>query len=91
MREASTVLKRFLFERLYRHPKVTATTDRAQRIVEELFAIYLSAPQEMSEGFSEAVDRHRAVADYVAGMTDRFAIREHGRLTGEKLFDDIPG
>jgi dGTPase len=87
IREASTQLKRFLFEHLYRHPQVTDTTDRAKRVVQELFDAYLQRPQEMSEGFADAVERHRAVADYIAGMTDRFAIREHARLTGRRVFD----
>jgi dGTPase len=87
MRQASMQLKRFLFERLYRHPQVADTTARARRVLDELFAAYLASPHEMSEGFADALDRHRAVADYVAGMTDRFAIREHTRLTGQKLFE----
>ena len=49
-------------------------------------AIYLDRPGEMSEEFQQAVDRPRAVADYIAGMTDRFALKEHQRLTGQALF-----
>ena len=87
MREESTQLKRFLFSQLYRHPQVMDTTDRARQVVQELFAAYLDEPGQMSEGFAEAANRHRAVADYIAGMTDRFAIREQARLTGRHLFD----
>jgi dGTPase len=65
---------------------VTATTDRAREVVRALFQIYLDRPSEMSEEFQQTVDRPRAVADYIAGMTDRFALKEHQRLTGEVLF-----
>ena len=74
------------FAALYRHPQVMRTTDVARRVVGELFAAYLAAPAEMPADFAALPDRHRAVADYVAGMTDRFAAREHRRLTGEDLF-----
>ena len=47
----------------------------------------LLRPGEMSEEFQSAPDRPRAVADYIAGMTDRFALREHQRLTGRTLFE----
>jgi dGTPase len=86
MRHESSELKRFLFTNLYRHPVVTATTDRARDVVRALFGIYLDRPDEMSEEFQQAVDRPRAVADYIAGMTDRFALKEHQRLTGQALF-----
>jgi dGTPase len=88
MRHESSELKRFLFANLYRHPAVTATTGRARDVVRELFAIYLDRPTEMSEEFRGAADRPRAVADYIAGMTDRFALKEHQRLTGQVLFGD---
>jgi len=86
LREAITELKRFLFAELYRHPQVMQTTDRARTAVAELFAAYVAAPQEMPADYAGADDRHRAVADYIAGMTDRFALREHQRLTGRELF-----
>ena len=96
MREKSQLLKRFLLRHLYRHPRVIDTTGRARQMVRELFAVYLERPQEMQAGFvvrSEATrgapDGRRAaarvVSDYIAGMTDRFAGREHERLTGNRL------
>jgi dGTPase len=88
MRQESIELKRFLFANLYRHPQVTATTARAKEVVAELFAIYLDRPTEMTEDFALATDRPRAVADYIAGMTDRFALREHLRLTGLEAFSE---
>ncbi len=86
MREASTELKRFLFRELYRHPQVNDTTARAKQVLSELFAAYVERPQEMQPDFARREDLHRAVADYIAGMTDRFAMREHERLTGRRAF-----
>ncbi len=86
MREASTHLKRFLFKELYRHPQVNETTARAKQVLSELFAAYVDAPSAMPADFAQRDDLHRAVADYIAGMTDRFAVREHERLTGTKVF-----
>jgi dGTPase len=84
-REESTHLKSFLFGNLYRHPRVTETTMQAQQVVRELFAAYVVQPSEMQAGFAARGDVHRSVADYIAGMTDRYALREHERLTGRRL------
>ena len=85
-------LKRFLNAKLYRHPRVLAMTDRARVVLRELFAILLSdielLPREHRDAAATALrndgpaGRARVVADYVAGMTDRFAIGEHRRLIG---------
>lgn len=88
MKRASAEMKRFLFRALYRHPRVMATTDAARRIVAELFAIYRDQPAELPGDYAGTADPMRSLADYIAGMTDRFAIREHLRLTGTKLFPD---
>lgn len=82
MRSQSSELKRFLFANLYRHARVVQTTTQAQQVVRELFAAYLSQPDEMPPDYARQEDTPRAVADYIAGMTDRFAMREHERLTG---------
>jgi dGTPase len=86
MQADSLALKQVLFSALYRHPQVMRTTEVARQVVTELFAAYLSAPGEMPADHAARPDRHRAVADYVAGMTDRFAAREHRRLTGVDAF-----
>jgi dGTPase len=86
MRRASGDLKRFLFRALYRHPQVMDTTGRARRVVRELFAAYSAEPEELPPDYRTGDAQPRAIADYIAGMTDRFAIREHERLTGERLF-----
>jgi dGTPase len=95
MRSQSQDLKRFLFRNLYRHPQVTDTTGRAKQVVRDLFAAYLAEPNEMKPRFAaraQAVGgaegqahRARVVADFIAGMTDRYAGREHARLTGLQL------
>jgi dGTPase len=96
MRVKSQTLKQFLLHQLYRHPRVMHTTGQARQVVRELFAVYLERPQEMQDRFlaRSALARGapdatsaqaRVVADYIAGMTDRFAGREHARLTGLKL------
>ncbi len=87
LREELDALKHFLFSALYRHPQVVHKTARARTVVEELFRAYVAAPAEMPADHAAAADRERAVADYIAGMTDRFALREHLRLTGRNAFD----
>jgi dGTPase len=85
MKSRSIELQKFLFAQLYRHPQVMHTTGQAQQVVHELFAAYVAQPAEMPTDFASATHVHRTVADYIAGMTDRFALREHERLTGRKL------
>ena len=84
-RAESSELKNFLFRNLYRHPRVSETTEQAQQVVRELFDRYLAEPWEMQAGFTARADTARSVADYIAGMTDRYAMREHERLTGRRL------
>jgi dGTPase len=85
MHQQSTGLKRFLFNHLYRHNQVMQTTGQAQQMVRELFQAYLSEPSSMPPDHASRENLPRAVADYIAGMTDRFAAREHERLTGRRL------
>ena len=76
-------LKRFLQTHLYGHEQKLATRRNAQRVLEELFAHYMSDVQSMSRDFAAAAGgagTARVVADYIAGMTDRFALAEHARL-----------
>ena len=84
MKALAVPLKQFLFSQLYRHPQVMETTGHAQNVVRELYQAYVQAPYEMPQDYAHRDDAHRAVADYIAGMTDRFAAREHERLTGRK-------
>lgn len=82
-------LKHFLFHQLYRHPRVMQTTNEARLVVRELFDACLSDPEVMQGRAAvrarTSPDPERVVADYIAGMTDRFALREHERLTGRRM------
>jgi dGTPase len=86
--EQHTSLKRFLNRHLYRHEKKLQMTHRAQAIVRELFALYTSDINAMPDEFAtrasvqDEAAQARVVADYIAGMTDRYAIAEHGRKIG---------
>jgi len=81
--EARLELKRFLYEKLYEHPRVAEASDRAAEAIRELFATYRAAPGLLPEHVRARIaldGEARAVADYVAGMTDRFALGERERL-----------
>ena len=86
MREQERGLRRFLFERMYRHYRVNRMASKARRIVQELFGLLLAEPQCLpTEWQNQATgagtrETARVVADYIAGMTDRFALDEHYRL-----------
>jgi dGTPase len=90
MKQAHHSLKRFLREKLYRHYRVHRMSLKSQRMVYELYEAFFTDPRllphehqqratqwERKQGIS---GRARAVADYIAGMTDRFAIAEHQKL-----------
>ena len=86
MRADSTALKRFLFRNLYRHAQVESTMDHARAVVADLFALYVDdPPPALVRRPGDSLQR--AVADYIAGMTDRFAVSAHRQLTGRTLFD----
>jgi len=84
--EQHVALKQFLNEYLYRHEQKLAMTRRVQAIVSDLFAAYMEDVQRMPLQFSQATTRKdesgraRVIADYIAGMTDRYAIAEHERI-----------
>jgi len=83
-------LKEFLHRNLYYHPHVVATTEKAERVLEELWRVYRSDPSKVPpqvRAYFVADGEARAIADYVAGMTDRFALAEHRRLTHGRGLD----
>jgi dGTPase len=88
---AEKLIKSFLYQRMYRHPRVTRIMGDAEDIVCELFARYWQTPKDLPSGWASwngeagVVDRARKIVDFIAGMTDRFAITEHMRL-----FDSTP-
>jgi dGTPase len=82
MRADQLELKHFLHENLYRHYRVARMASKARRIVTDLFEAFLAEPELLPPEFQARAgeDKARATADYVAGMTDRYAILEHRRL-----------
>jgi dGTPase len=85
MAEMVAELKDFLFREMYRHYRVVRMGDKAGRIIRGLFASLVGEPRQLPPHFQEQIERdgvHRFVCDYIAGMTDRFALDEH-----QKLFD----
>ncbi len=82
MFEQHQTLKRFLRQHLYQHYQVVRMSHKAQRIIRELFDAFMAEPRLLPPSAQRAAqpDLPRAVADYIAGMTDRYAIREHKRI-----------
>jgi dGTPase len=82
IQEEQQELKKFLHKHLYQHYRVARMSNKAKRIVTDLFRAFLSDARLLPPEFQvrAETDRARAIADYVAGMTDRYAIREHRRL-----------
>ncbi len=87
MQRRNRELKNFLYRNLYRHPRVVRMAQKAERIITDLFTAYTRQPEILPRHIQTRIDEyglHRAVCDYIAGMTDRFAIEEH-----RKLFDPL--
>jgi dGTPase len=87
MTEHNRELKAFLYDRLYTHYRVTRMTQKADRIMSALFEVYMHEPKQLPPHVLQRTGEEgesvpRAIADYVAGMTDRFALQEY-----KKLFD----
>lgn len=87
MAKAEREVKAFLFARMYRHPRLMLLRDAASEIIDALFARFMAEPALMGEAvaFNDQARQARRVADYIAGMTDRFAVSEH-----QRLFDVTP-
>lgn len=83
MAEENRALKTFLRTRLYRHYKVVRMTSKARRIIRDLFSAFVEDLRLLPEQYQQNALRegeHRVIADYIAGMTDRYAVKEHRRL-----------
>ena len=82
MRAEQLTLKQFLRDNLYRHYQVLRMTAKARRIIAELFGAFMDDPRLLPPQYQLMArdDKPRAIADYIAGMTDRYAMREHRRL-----------
>jgi dGTPase len=89
--EEDRAIKSFLKRRMYRHSRVMKVMDEAAHVVRDLFARYSARPQDMPAEWGEHLSerdeaaRARHIADFIAGMTDRYALAEHARL-----FDSTP-
>jgi len=79
IRAQADALKKFLLDNLYRHSQVIRMTAKARRIVRDLFQAFIEDPRLLADEYrrEDPVAQARAIADYIAGMTDRYAIREH--------------
>lgn len=86
LRQQERALRRFLHEHMYRHPNVTAMTDHARNVVNALFGWFMDDPNRLPRQWQVRTDGKgtaktaRVIADYIAGMTDRFALDEHRRI-----------
>ena len=84
MKAEAQELKRFLRKNLYQHYQVNRMTSKARRIVTDLFGIFIAGPQLLPHDYQlldeDTNEQARKVADYIAGMTDRYAMREYRRL-----------
>src|SRR5690606_21868592 len=82
LRREADELKRFLMHNLYRHSRVMRMTGKARRIVRELFIAFMQEPRLLANEYlrDDPLQQARAIADYIAGMTDRYAISEHRNL-----------
>jgi dGTPase len=84
-RELNLELRDYLYKNLYYNPVVHGPNLRAVKMLDDLFAFYLKHPKEIGEQArrrARKIGRHRAICDYLAGMTDRYAMQEHARLFG---------
>jgi dGTPase len=94
MRRHDTELKAFLHQRMYRHDRVRLAREEAHAVVRDLFRVFLADPGRLPAEWSEATrdldetGRARVVADYVAGMTDRYAFAEHARLVTNRSIEN---
>ena len=86
MASTDRAIKEFLWTYMYRHPRVTDVMSHAEEVVRDLFARFFVQPQDMPGDWAHGLDaadapgRARRVADFIAGMTDGFALSEHARL-----------
>lgn len=92
--EDERVLKRFMYATLYHHPEQLAAAKKARRTVSDLFDAYRSDPRLMTENWSGQCsaaepERSRHIADYIAGMTDRFAQKQHEEIFGRAMADGV--
>jgi dGTPase len=93
MQEANLAIREFLFQRMYRHWRVNRTMQKSKRVVQVLFQLFHGGPQMLPQQWRAAAGEPgtaqaaAVVCDYIAGMTDRYALEEHRRMTDP----NVPG
>ncbi len=90
MVERERALKRFMYRNLYHHPEQNEAAAKAQHVISDLFAAYAADPSQMPEEWQQGLppsepDRSRHIADFLAGMTDRYAQNSHRQISGQKV------
>jgi dGTPase len=81
--EANRALRKFLYQNVYYHPRVSDVNRRACEMLRRVFEAYVADPERLGEGAIRRVEKeglHRTVCDYIAGMTDRYLIEEYARI-----------
>ena len=84
--EEKRVLQEFLYRRLYQHPQITEERERAVKMLEELFALFVQQPERLPRSYAaqaKTQPAHRVACDYLAGMTDTYVFRVHRDLLGD--------
>ncbi len=84
VKKANNELKKFLRTNMYQHYRVTRMSLKSQKVINELFQIYTEHPDTLPERYKEEIEQNgliRTVTDFIAGMTDRFALEEYRKLT----------
>jgi len=92
MFEQFDALRDFMFENVYKNPKAKSEEEKAKRVIHELFEYYLSHTEQLTGEYAKylAIDgKERAVADYIAGMTDNYAVSEYMRIFVPKAWMDL--
>jgi dGTPase len=83
--EANQALRKFLYQNVYYHPRVSEVNRHACDMLRRVFEAYLADPERLGEGATRRVEKeglHRTVCDYIAGMTDRYVMEEYARIAG---------
>lgn len=91
--EDNRELRRFLYKNVYYHPRVAEVNRRACEMLRVVFQTYVRQPERLGDSASKRIESeglHRTVCDYIAGMTDRYLIEEHGRITNSSIAGSAP-
>jgi dGTPase len=87
LQEANRGLRKFLYQNVYYHPRVAEVNQQACEMLRRVFEAYVVEPERLGEAATKRIEAeglHRTVCDYIAGMTDRYLLEEHARISGDK-------